>query len=67
MWIRSLKSPAYVTVLQNGVVVQDHTEILGGTYYENPPSYEPHDGKDSISLQYHGNPVRYRNIWVREL
>ena len=63
----SLKSPAYVTVLQNGVVVQDHTEILGGTYYENPPSYEPHDAKDSISLQYHGNPVRYRNIWVREL
>jgi len=63
----SLKSPAYITVLQNGVLVQDHTELLGATFYETPPAYTAHDAKDSISLQYHGNPTRYRNLWVREL
>lgn len=63
----SLKSPAYFTVLQNGVLVQDHTELRGVTAYETPPAYTAHEAKDSISLQFHGNPTRYRNIWVREL
>ena len=63
----SLKSPAYFTVLQNGVLVQDHTELRGATDYETPPKYTPHDAKDSLSLQFHGNPTRFRNIWVREL
>jgi hypothetical protein len=59
--------PAYVTVLQNGVLVQNHTELLGGTFYDQPPHYEPHPEKLPIQLQDHGNPVRFRNIWVREL
>jgi hypothetical protein len=63
----SLKSPATVTVLQNGVLVQDHYELLGPTDYEKPPLYSKHDDRDSISLQYHGNPVRFRNIWIRDL
>jgi Domain of Unknown Function (DUF1080) len=63
----SLKSPAYFTVLQNGVLVQNHTELRGSTDYETPPKYTPHDTKDSLSLQFHGNPTRFRNIWVREL
>jgi Domain of Unknown Function (DUF1080) len=63
----SLKSPAYFTVLQNGVLVQNHTELRGSTDYETPPKYTPHDAKDSLSLQFHGNPTRFRNIWVREL
>ncbi len=63
----SLKSPAYFTVLQNGVLVQNHTELRGSTDYETPPNYSPHDAKDSISLQFHGNPTRFRNIWVRDL
>lgn len=58
--------PAYVTVLHNGVVVQAHTELLGGTFYDQPPHYEPHPAKLPIHIQDHGNPVRFRNIWVRE-
>ena len=63
----TLKSPAYFTVLQNGVLVQDHTELRGATDYETPPKYTPHEAKESLSLQFHGNPTRFRNIWVREL
>ena len=63
----SLKSPAYFTVLQNGVLVQDHTELQGPTMWDSPPKYAPHDAKDVLSLQFHGNPTRYRNIWVRDL
>jgi hypothetical protein len=58
--------PAYITVLHNGVVIQNHTEIRGGTEYKGLPVYVSH-GKASIKLQDHGNPVSYRNIWVREL
>jgi Domain of Unknown Function (DUF1080) len=57
--------PAYVTVLHNGVVVQNHTEILGNTHYDKPPSYVKH-GKAPLVLMYHGDAVRFRNIWVRE-
>ena len=63
----NLLRPAYVTVLHNGVVVQNHSELLGGTFYDRPPRYEPHPEKLPFHLQDHGNPVRFRNIWVREL
>lgn len=63
----SLKSPATVTVLQNGVLVQYHTVIQGSSLWDAPPSYTPHESKGHLSLQYHGNPTRFRNIWVREL
>lgn len=59
-------SPAYITVLHNGVLIQNHVAINGGTQYKGLPVYEPH-GKAPITLQDHGNPVSYRNIWVREL
>jgi hypothetical protein len=62
-----LVSPAFITVLQNGVVVQNHFQLEGDTPYNRPPAYEPHPDKGPIALQYHGNSVRYRNIWVREL
>ena len=62
----SLKSPARITVLQNGVLIQNNFMLRGPTEYNRIPKYEPH-GKASISLQDHGNPVSYRNIWVREL
>lgn len=61
-----LETPAYITVLHNGVVIHNHFEIEGGTYWYEPASYNAHPAKMPISLQDHGNPVRYRNIWVRE-
>jgi hypothetical protein len=61
-----LAKPGYVTVLHNGVVVQNHTEILGYTHFDRPTSYAKHPEKGPITLMYHGDPVRFRNIWVRE-
>ena len=62
-----LVSPAFITVLQNGVVIQNHFQLEGDTPFNRAPEYKPHPDKGPISLQYHGNPVRFRNIWVREL
>nr|WP_206684062.1 DUF1080 domain-containing protein [Pontibacter beigongshangensis] len=62
----SLFSPARVTVLHNGVLIQNNVEVKGPTEYIGLPEYKPH-GKAAISLQDHGNPVAYRNIWIREL
>jgi Domain of Unknown Function (DUF1080) len=61
-----LAKPAYVTVLHNGVVVQNHTEILGSTHFDQPNTYAKHAEKLPIVLMYHGDPVRFRNIWIRE-
>ena len=58
--------PAYVTLLMNGVVVQNNFEIKGPTEYIGLPHYVAH-GNDVITLQDHSNKVAYRNIWVREL
>jgi len=63
----TLTSPAAVTVLHNGVLVQNHFELLGDTPYNRPPRYQPHPVKLPIRLQDHGNPVRFRNVWVREV
>jgi hypothetical protein len=62
----SLKSPAYITALHNGVLVLNHFALLGNTPFNQVPTYTKH-GKLPIHLQNHGNPVRYRNIWVREI
>ena len=62
-----LAKPGYVTVLHNGVLVQNHTEIVGTTAWDAAPAYEAHPEKQPLQLQNHGNPVRYRNIWIREL
>jgi hypothetical protein len=58
---------AYVTVLHNGVLVQNHVELLGPTVYTGKPEYEAHADKLPLRLQDHGNAVSYRNIWIREL
>lgn len=58
--------PAYVTVIHNGVVVQNHTQIQGNTPFVGRPIYKPH-GKGPILLQDHGDLVSYRNIWIRDL
>lgn len=61
-----LESPAYITALHNGVLVLNHFELLGDTPFNRAPKYEDIGPTGPISLQDHGNPVRYRNIWVRE-
>jgi Domain of Unknown Function (DUF1080) len=65
----SLKSPAYVTVFFNGVLVENHFELKGETLYIGKPFYRPYTAAP-IKLQAHGDPsqpVSFRNIWVREL
>jgi hypothetical protein len=64
---KTVERPPYVTVLHNGVVVQNHTEVYGGTGYDHPPIVEKHPPTGPIRLQFHGQPVRFRNIWVREM
>ncbi|MDR2968752.1 MAG: DUF1080 domain-containing protein [Tannerellaceae bacterium] len=55
-----------VTVIQNGVVLQNHTTIIGTTEYIGFPKVVPH-GAGPIKLQDHGNLVSFRNVWIREL
>jgi hypothetical protein len=65
----SVKTPAYVTVFFNGVLVQNHYELKGETLFVGKPSYKKYDTAP-IKLQAHGDPgdpVSFRNIWVREL
>jgi hypothetical protein len=65
----SLKTPAYVTVFFNGVVVEDHFQLQGQTLYIGKPFYKAYD-RAPIKLQAHGDkskPISFRNIWVREL
>ena len=62
-----VQKPRYVTVFHNGVLVQNHTEILGSTHFDQPNEYKKHPEKQPLVLMYHGNPVRLRNIWVREI
>jgi len=56
----------YLTVFHNGVLIQNHVEIYGTSEYIGFPKNIAH-GPDKIMLQDHGNPVSYRNIWLREL
>lgn len=62
-----LLRPARVTVLHNGVLVQNAVTLTGPTAHKERPPYSMHADALPISLQDHGHPVRYRNIWVRRL
>jgi Domain of Unknown Function (DUF1080) len=65
----TVKTPAYVTALHNGVLVQNHFELKGETLYIGKPEYKKYDTAP-IKLQSHGDPsppISFRNIWIREL
>lgn len=61
-----LTQPGHVTLLHNGVLVQNHSKILGTTEWIGPPQQQPH-GCAPLKLQDHGDKVSFRNIWVRRL
>lgn len=63
----TLNKPGYITVVQNGVLVQNHVELKGPTEYIGKPVYKYHAEKLPLMLQDHNNPVSFRNIWIREL
>jgi hypothetical protein len=63
-----VKTPAHVTVLHNGVVVQNHSTFIGLSTHKKMPVYPPkHPETAPIRLQFHGDPMEYRNFWVRPL
>jgi hypothetical protein len=63
----TLDKPAVVTVLHNGILVHNATPFWGPTAHKKIDPYTPDTAKGPLALQDHGNPVRYRNIWIRPL
>ena len=59
--------PGYITVFHNGVLVVDRHQLRGSTFWHRPSVYEPHEPTLPIRLQDHGNKIRFRNMWVREI
>ncbi len=65
---KKLISPAYMTLFHNGILVHLHRVLLGPTGHRSLSSYdEPHPARGPLKLQDHGDPVRYRHIWMRPL
>ncbi len=63
----SVKTQAHITVLHNGVLVQNNSNLSGATQYIGIATYEKHGDKEPLVLQDHGNPTSFRNIWIRPL
>ena len=63
----TVSSPAYVTVILNGVVVQNHQAFRGATNWRSLGEYKEHGPEEPLALQYHNNSVSFRNIWVRPI
>ena len=59
--------PAYMTVIHNGVLVHHHQAVLGRAIHRKVATYDTHGPEEPLSLQDHGQPMRYRNIWIRRL
>ena len=62
-----LVMPAHITVFHNGVVVHNRATCLGQVAHQDPPQWKAHAAKLPLTLQDHGNPVRFRNVWIRPL
>jgi hypothetical protein len=63
----ALVSPARMTIFHNGILVHDNDELTGPTAWKARPPYKAHADRLPISLQDHSHPVRFRNIWIRDL
>jgi len=63
----TLVKPAYLTVFLNGILLHNRKELSGPTVHRELAKYAPQPAEDSLVLQDHQSPVRYRNIWVRRL
>ena len=63
----TVAAPATATVFHNGIVVHNRTELIGATVHRALGKYDPHPAKAPLMLQDHAHPVRYRNIWIRQL
>ena len=62
-----MERPATVTVLHNGVLIHENAEFTGRTVHGSEAKYTPHADLGPVMLQDHGDPIRFRNIWVRGL
>lgn len=62
-----LVKPAFITVIHNGVMVHHRKEIMGRAIHRRVATYAPHGEEEPFSLQDHGRPVRFKNIWMRRL
>lgn len=64
---KTLKTPAYMTVFHNNILILNRVELKGPMMYQGYPQYSYHENKLPLRLQEHGSRVSFRNIWVREL
>jgi hypothetical protein len=64
---QAVAAPATVTVFHNGIVVHNHTTLIGSTVHRALGKYDVHPTKAPLMLQDHAHPVRYRNIWIRQI
>ncbi len=64
---KTLKSPAFFTIFQNGIIIQNHVQLTGPTVHTEFTEYQFHETKLPLMIQSHGSKVSYRNVWIREL
>jgi hypothetical protein len=64
---KTVKTPAFMTVFHNNVLILNHVELKGPMVYQGFPKYVFHEPKRPFRLQEHNSRVSYRNIWIREL
>jgi lysophospholipase L1-like esterase len=61
----TLDTPGRISVVHNGIAIHSNAEILGETFWHQPPGYQQHPDALPLAIQDHGNPVQFRSIWVR--